>query len=635
MKRSKNQAIYKYLPGMWISETAESSSRGKATTARIKAWNCIKMEGIYDKFIDDEIKRQVGAFGSRGGNISAFNIDNNKICFKIVEPACNEGIPDIVGEISPLVFYCANCHKVKAVSEPSKVTESTWKCTCNKNNQVKQLQMIYACECGMAAPMTVPYRKGVKEFFYRPNEAQFKFKYKSGNNEMNAEMYLQCPNCGTKILPDNAESNRNYKPFNLSIINLMDKRSGKFFEYGIDAQKVVVAQWFELMSYEEYEKILDNPEQAFSIDNQSAAKRAEAEKQVDVLIASGYINESVRESVILQMMGAQNQSLSAEKYILKCDEFFALRKSGEQGSYEAWISRLAFNLMQYNTIRHSNKIITLEESINRQLDLEFIQDKEQILNMNNKLGISLAQVSCDVEIVNCAYGYTRRVTDPKNSKTRNLKLVAFDKTKDGNANLVYAAKLNTEGLLFEIDRVRIINWLYKNGVLREEELPDLEDDECIKKWFAEHVHGEQVNNFSGADDTDKITNMVFSLLHSISHAMIKVAGEISGLASNSLSEIIFMETQSIFIYAQSSQGLPLGAISGMFENEYARFLQMLFDESKNCIFDPVCETRESVCTACLLLPEISCSHFNSNLGRKYLYSIDTHQDGIKHGFWEM
>ena len=44
MKRSKNQALYKFLPGMWVSDGSES---GVALTSRIMRWNHRKMEGIY------------------------------------------------------------------------------------------------------------------------------------------------------------------------------------------------------------------------------------------------------------------------------------------------------------------------------------------------------------------------------------------------------------------------------------------------------------------------------------------------------------------------------------------------------------------------------------------------------------
>ena len=247
------------------------------------------------------------------------------------------------------------------------------------------------------------------------------------------------------------------------------------------------------------------------------------------------------------------------------------------------------------------------------------------------------QVSCDIQIINCAYGYTRKVADPKNSNNWNcrLKLNAYDRTRDGISNLVYGAKLDTEGILFEISQRKIIEWLYRNEIIHEEQLPDLDDEISVKKWFSEYVHGEVISIFGDIDEQQIITKNVFALLHSMSHAFINAAGEISGLSGNSLTEIIIPETASIFIYAQTSQAIPLGALSGMAESNYAYFLRKVFDESKNCVFDPICTERDlTACSACLILPEISCNHFNVELGRRYLYSIE----GIKFpsiGFWEM
>ena len=56
MKRSKTQAVYRFLPEMWISEIDDSE---RAVSAKIKNWNYIKMSDIYEDFIEGEIKRQV------------------------------------------------------------------------------------------------------------------------------------------------------------------------------------------------------------------------------------------------------------------------------------------------------------------------------------------------------------------------------------------------------------------------------------------------------------------------------------------------------------------------------------------------------------------------------------------------
>ena len=191
------------------------------------------------------------------------------------------------------------------------------------------------------------------------------------------------------------------------------------------------------------------------------------------------------------------------------------------------------------------------------------------------------------------------------------------------------------GILFEISQKKIIEWLYANKIIREEQVPDLDDELTVKSWFAEYVHSDVISMFGDIDESEVITKNVFALLHSMSHAFIKSAGELSGLSGNSLTEIIIVETASIFIYAQTSQGIPLGALSGMAESNYAFFLKKALDESRNCVFDPICTDRDdTACSACLIIPEISCNHFNAELGRKYLYSLEG-ASSPSIGFWEM
>ena len=63
MKRSKNQAVYKFLPKAWVSEQDDSNM---AVTAQITKWNYKEMKGIYEDFIEDEIHRQIELFGKEG-----------------------------------------------------------------------------------------------------------------------------------------------------------------------------------------------------------------------------------------------------------------------------------------------------------------------------------------------------------------------------------------------------------------------------------------------------------------------------------------------------------------------------------------------------------------------------------------
>ncbi len=637
MERSKNQAVYRFLPEMWVSEKDENT--GRAVSARIKNWNYIRMQGIYENFIQGEIKRQIKLFGDRGGDIASFDITPEAQSFLIVETACNEGIPDIIGEMSPLVFYCSACGTVFKKNNAADVDRFTWKCQnpeCGKH-AVKQLQMIYACECGHAEPIKIPYVSGISAFKYKPNESQYKMFYRSGNSEKPAEFILPCPTCGTRLLPDNANSGRNYKPFTLKVINLVDHKSGEFYEKGLEAQKTVVARWFGKLTTEQYEKILDNVELAFSEAFRSDAQRQMAEKQVRDFITAGLMSEEQFEAAVQQMLQSSQGNGGVESYAAACDSLFAKKKANNLQAYNEWLANYSFKLMQYNTIKYAKSKIELKDSILRQLEMDLIDTCDDVIDLNNKLGISNMQVSCGIQIVNCTYGYSRKVADPKKSNNKNcrLKLNAYDRSKDGTANLVYGSKLDTEGILFEISQRKIIEWLFANGIIREEQLPDLEDEVSVKKWFAEYVHSDVISMFGSVDEGELITKSVFGLLHSMSHAFIKTAGELSGLSGNSLTEMIIVETASIFIYAQSSQGITLGALSGMVESNYAFFLKKAYEETRSCVFDPICTERDdTACSACLVIPEISCNHFNSELGRKYLYSIDGVQTPTI-GFWEM
>lgn len=633
MKRSKSQAVYKILPGMWISD---KDSHGNNVTAQVKSWNYKPMDGIYNSFIESEIKRQVLLFSMRGGDIGDFNLDDETGGgFSIVEAACRPGIPDIIAELSPLMYYCSDCHRTMQFSNGKSVLQT---CPICKKGRMKQLQLIYPCECGYASPIFIPKVKGISEYYYFPVEKQYGVFYYQGKNRVFKEFGIKCPNCGMMVQRDSATAGANYKAFTANVINLISPELGNFYKKGEPARKIMVSKWFGLVDEASFRKILENVEVAFSPKTTKTAIESEAEKQAKQLLAAGLINkEQLAATIVSLSKNSSENELSIEQYVMACDELFAKERKESDKAYELWVDSFAFNLMQYETVKKNNElksVISLEEAIERQKSIGFIDDESEIYELHEKLGISNMQASCDVEIISCSYGYTRRITDPHDAK-KSLKLVAFDKDGDTAKNLVYGTKLETEGVLFDIDRVKILKWLVLNGIIEQEMLPDLDDDVAVKKWYAKYVHGDKVSIFGEIDEDDCITRNVFRLLHSFSHALIKTAGEMSGLSSNSITEQIFVDTCSIFIYSQSNQGQVLGSLSGMVETVYARFLKRLYVDNRDCVFDPICVARDdSVCQGCLVIADSSCRFFNMNLGRKYLYSLELDKEK-RIGFWEM
>ena len=630
MKRNKSQAVYKILPGIWISD---KDKNGRSVTARVKSWNYKEMKGIYSEFIQAEIKRQIRLFEAKGGDVGSFsNITDGVDSFSIVEPACRPDVPDITSELSPLLYYCADCHKAIQFQKASQVKHICPSCGSNK---LKQLQLVYACECGYAEPITLPKVKGIKDFYYYPNEKTYGMFYYDGNIRMFKEFGIKCPNCNQFIQRESAESTSNFRAFTATVINLINQDMGKFYEKGLEAYKIMVSKWFNKISQDKFNEIVGNVDKAFSEENKKSAKLREAEASARNLLALGVITEEKLNETIITLANTANKGeLSIEDYISYCDNIFAREKNASEVGYNLFISKIAFNLMQYETVKNAKNVISLKDAIEQQLNMGFIDDESEIIDLNKKMGIKSVQASCDVEIVSCSYGYTRKVTDPQNARGK-LRLNAFDKDSDNGKNLVYGMKLETEGILFDIDMCKIIRWLLENKIISEEQMPDLEDDAAVKKWFLQNVHGDRISPFGKLDDNDLITKNVFLLLHSMSHAFIKTAGELSGISANSLTEIIFVETCSIFIYSQSSQGQVLGSLSGMMESLYSRYLNQVYADNRECVFDPICSDRDDFsCQGCLVLADTSCKYFNTKLGRNYLYTLNTENNNLI-GFWEM
>lgn len=132
-----------------------------------------------------------------------------------------------------------------------------------------------------------------------------------------------------------------------------------------------------------------------------------------------------------------------------------------------------------------------------------------------------------------------------------------------------------------------------------------------------------------------MTAVIYTLLHSISHELIRAVAELCGLERNSLSEYIFPNAPAILIYCQNTQGFTLGALKSTFESSFADWLDDAAQKAKRCVFDPICEDRYKACAGCLFLNEISCEHFNKDLDRTFLKGYQDPVTGKRiHGFWE-
>ena len=100
---------------------------------------------------------------------------------------------------------------------------------------------------------------------------------------------------------------------------------------------------------------------------------------------------------------------------------------------------------------------------------------------------------------------------------------------------------------------------------------------------------------------------------------------------------------SVCVLIVANCSISFGSTS-VIEPQWAEFCPPLYENatfkhakenSKKCIFDPICINHDKACAGCLFLNEVSCQHFNKDLDRSYLcghYDVQA-QKKIK-GYWE-
>jgi hypothetical protein len=261
--------------------------------------------------------------------------------------------------------------------------------------------------------------------------------------------------------------------------------------------------------------------------------------------------------------------------------------------------------------------------------------KDEYLDIYDKYGFSRIEACGKIPLLNSVFGYTRRESDPKAAPGGSLTLRALKEERVGTKN-IYGVKLNTEGILFEMDRARVIKWLIDNEVLDEDLAPDLEDEEELKLWFLNNIDLSGITTFSHIDRaTHLYTAHVYNLIHSVCHALIKESEEFSGLDKNSLGEYLFPNIPAFFIYCQNSQGTSLGSMFSLYTSVLDKWIARAKESVNKCVFDPICIDRDRACLGCLYINEISCKHFNKDLDRRNLIGYtDVLTDNHTYGYWE-
>ena len=549
MQRGVQQALYKYLPGSWVDFT--TGGGGVTYAVHVDSWNSIQLVGINTKRLLRVVNQCVQEFiaCSPDGKAAVVDFSDviNEETYDVLTPKISDQIGGIRTSVKPWVFVCNSCGKVKQYYSYEEFKRNEYTKCASCNNRMTQLRLIRFCKCGYADGMFVP------KCSVEGHETKYMTRLGSGFDFVcskcgkKAALPRSCPECGGTIDIKPALDSSHYLPFTLSLIDLLDRRKDSFLETEKDlrGERVVIGQYLGLVEQSVYASIIKDGH----ISDQSELE-LELEKEAALLRKQG-----IDENIIFMVLEAKrNGDSSNEVYaaIDKVASLISLRSS------EDW-KNLAEEILEYDELVNARIRLSVEDA---EADARLVHEgvgPDYSAAISNA-GMGFVQMCSGVPIITAAYGYTR-----KKRFGEGVKLHGFPREMEKRN--IYASKLETEGVIFAPDRKKVISWLLDNNFITEMDLPTDFSEVKLKAWFLDRIRSSLISSFSAIEETDaisSITKHVYTLLHSISHALIKEVSEICGLDKSSLSEYILPSIPAVFIYCSNSQGYNMGALYSAF-----------------------------------------------------------------------
>lgn len=220
-------------------------------------------------------------------------------------------------------------------------------------------------------------------------------------------------------------------------------------------------------------------------------------------------------------------------------------------------------------------------------------------------------------------GFTRN--DIPEPEVRDPKSIVWLGSKKGISSWLPAIEVFGEGIFIEFNINSINNWIDSNNEVKLR-------SNVMRKLYRNYI---QEKGWSLQGERD----IVYVLLHTLSHVLIKELSLQSGYSTSALKERIYFNKNMAGILIYTGNADQEGTLGGLVEmgeiNNFRRLLLDALEKAKYCSNDPNCSTQEPLeqnyingasCFACTMLPETACETGNMLLDRSLL--IETMESSI-------
>lgn len=254
------------------------------------------------------------------------------------------------------------------------------------------------------------------------------------------------------------------------------------------------------------------------------------------------------------------------------------------------------NLFSTSEEKYDSK--TYDQYLNQIPDEMMKQMKKENYNaLKKEFGIENITYISDINLISSAIGVINGINQFYDEEF----VPHFNpiwKNKEKEKLIAYTYPFETEGILIDLDKIKVCKWLIDNKILNEN-IPQ--------------NHSEALEILLKLKKDTEEYSAVKTLLHSLSHTLISRSSLYTGLNSDSCSEIIFVNSTAFLIYSTSN--INIGGFLSVFENSIPYWFDKVKLEINDCTFDPTCLFEKGACFSCLYLPEFVCSEFNQCLDR--------------------
>jgi hypothetical protein len=524
----------------------------------------------------------------------------------------------------PRVIRCAkpSCGRVWEAQDPKQGQDWPPPCpTCAGRNGNRQLQFVFAHQCGELQGLRPPGSCGRGHSTFRLNDrvSRFKdFRWECLACGISLNVQAFCPNSSACTWPNKMmvpllhTAGSAYAGQGLSLVNVLTSAAA---HSAAQPGYVVatLARWLKECTEEEYERLV------------TAASSAAAVPQ-EVLDSIAAMEDAG--------LTAQAEALRRRFVPVDLDRLAAAVEKilGYDPVQDERGPALAASLSTYQRVLHLDRL-TLER-LNSQARTRARRD------LYDTYPAVLRQAGFDADrtcllgnfpVTYLAVGYARAGFSPSEADLVPYRGRVSKATP--MTTLLYAHPTTTEALLFVLDPDRIRRWMIANGLVKASEIGDAAD---LRRWFATRLDPTdgQLPAFPAdlqAEDPQWPAYRLFGLLHTLAHQTLRALAVDSGYSETSLSEYLFPYELAFALHPNGRSESSIGALRTVLEQNLDAVVNRAVDND-SCLYDPNCiQHNNGADHGCLLLPETACQCWNRYLSRWYLYGSP---DGDVTGYWD-